>query len=144
MNEELSKRLIFIADQLNRASSSASMGGSALAVRVTDPQFLISTLLDADVEIKSLNNQLTTLKGNKEKLPGTKTANAKLADAIQLIEAADELRAAQKSYMADRGNEFKGKTVGAAAEKYDRLRKAIKWIGELESMIMRGSNPSNL
>jgi hypothetical protein len=39
-----------------------------------------------------------------------------------VVEAADAIRAAQRAYMADRGNEAKGKAVGEAAAAYDRLR----------------------
>ena len=41
---------------------------------------------------------------------------------LKLIKLADNLRAAQKAYMLDRGNNEKGKAVGEAAAKYDNFR----------------------
>lgn len=39
-----------------------------------------------------------------------------------LVSLADALRAAQRAYMADRGNEELGKAVAAAARAYDEAR----------------------
>lgn len=40
----------------------------------------------------------------------------------QLVILADQLRKCQREYLADRGNEEKGKRVGVAAKAYDELR----------------------
>jgi hypothetical protein len=39
---------------------------------------------------------------------------------VKLLEAAKALRAAQRTYLADRGNEAKGRAVGDAAATLDR------------------------
>lgn len=39
-----------------------------------------------------------------------------------LVRLADALRAAQRAYMADRGNDAKGKAVAEAARAYDEAR----------------------
>lgn len=49
----------------------------------------------------------------------SKTEYEILRIADDAISAAEELRAAQRAYMADRGNEELGKKVGAAAELLD-------------------------
>lgn len=41
------------------------------------------------------------------------------------VEAADKLRAAQKAYMRNRGDENYGKQVGARASEYDELRRVL-------------------
>jgi hypothetical protein len=46
-------------------------------------------------------------------------------DARALVRLADALRAAQRAYMADRGNEALGKAVGAAAAAYDAARAEV-------------------
>ena len=40
------------------------------------------------------------------------------------LELADEIRAAQRAYMADRGNNEKGRAVAEAAAAYDAIRDA--------------------
>jgi hypothetical protein len=40
----------------------------------------------------------------------------------QLVDLADALRAAQRAYMADRGNDQLGRAVASAAKSYDDLR----------------------
>lgn len=46
-------------------------------------------------------------------------------DLANLVELADALRAAQRAYMADRGNETLGRAVGAAAQAYDDARAKV-------------------
>lgn len=44
----------------------------------------------------------------------------------ELVHLADNIREAQRQYMADRGNGVKGAAVGAAATAYDEARSAYK------------------
>ena len=43
----------------------------------------------------------------------------------ELIKLADNLRTAQRDYMANRGNEEKGRAVGRAAAAYDEVRNRL-------------------
>jgi len=47
---------------------------------------------------------------------------AALLDALRVIRAADRIRFCQKAYLADIGNEEKGKAVGEAMAEYDKER----------------------
>lgn len=46
----------------------------------------------------------------------------------KLARLADEIRAAQRAYMADRGNQEKGQAVARAAEAYDAARKEYDYL----------------
>lgn len=50
---------------------------------------------------------------------------ARATDRDQLIALADDIRAAQRDYMADRGNHEKGRAVAAAANAYDKARESL-------------------
>lgn len=62
----------------------------------------------------------------REELQGALSACGNYSKEIErlrtLVGLADDLRRAQQAYMADRGNNEKGRSVGVAADLYDRVR----------------------
>lgn len=59
-------------------------------------------------------------------------------DALALVKLADNLRAAQRAYMSDRGNDEKGRAVALAAEAYD----ASRLVAQLSTDTLSSRSPS--
>ena len=132
-----------LIERLKRPGTWARHADDIIASSATEELIRDDAPFEAAAEIERLRAKLAatervlvTIRSNYETAQGNwnltldraEAAEKRLAEAKQIINAADEIRSAQKSYMADRGNEAKGKAVGAASTAYDNLRAAAEWM----------------
>ena len=101
---------------------------AAIREAVGDPLTLVAHIRQLEADNKDFLEQIAVqtesvlFKELQEIMKANNALHDENARLKQLVDFADALRAAQRAYMADRGNDQLGRAVANAAKSYDDLR----------------------
>jgi hypothetical protein len=106
----------------------ARVGLLAIRKAVGDPLTLVAHIRELEADNKDFLEQIAVqtesvlFKESQEIMKANNALHDENARLKQLVDFADTLRAAQRAYMADRGNDQLGRAVADAAKGYYALR----------------------